>query len=315
MIKRILPIALCGAFILSINACKSDGGFKKTENGIEYKIVKDEKGASPKVGDFVELHMSARYKDDKTDTLLFDSKTMNGSKPMQFPMPAPSFKGDIVEAFMLLSPGDSAVIKMSIDSIKKQPGVQLPPFMKSGQKITYNVVMVSVKSQDEMNKEKNAHADQQKATDDQLLQNYFKANNLAPSKTASGIYYIIERPGTGENPKPGQNVTVNYTGRTLDGKVFDSNQDPAMGHAEPFSFPLGQGQVIPGWDEGVALLKKGAKAKLFIPSGLAYGANSPSPSIPNDAILMFDIEVLNIAAATSPSAQQGPQVQTQPPVQ
>ena len=309
MIKRIVPIALLGAFIFSMNACKSGGGFKKTESGIEYQIVKDEKGQSPVIGDMVELHMVARYKDDKMDTVLFDSRKMNNNTPMQFPMPAPSFKGDIVEAFMLLSPGDSAIIRMSIDSVKKQPNVQLPDFMKSGQKIQYNVVMVSVKSQDALKKEQDEHASKQKGADDQILQDYFKSNNLQPSKTASGLYYIIEKQGSGPNAAPGKAVTVNYTGRTLDGKVFDSNQDPSMGHAEPFTFNLGQGQVIAGWDEGVALLNKGAKAKLFIPSGMAYGSQSPSPAIPNDAILMFDIEVLNISEPVAP------QVQAQPPVQ
>ena len=298
-----------GAFIFSMNACKSGGGFKKTESGIEYQIVKDEKGQSPVIGDMVELHMVARYKDDKMDTVLFDSRKMNNNTPMQFPMPAPSFKGDIVEAFMLLSPGDSAIIRMSIDSVKKQPNVQLPDFMKSGEKIQYNVVMVSVKSQDALKKEQDEHASKQKGADDQILQDYFKSNNLQPSKTASGLYYIIETQGSGPNAAPGKAVTVNYTGRTLDGKVFDSNQDPSMGHAEPFTFNLGQGQVIAGWDEGVALLNKGAKAKLFIPSGMAYGSQSPSPAIPNDAILMFDIEVLNISEPVAP------QVQAQPPVQ
>ncbi len=321
MIKRIVPIALLGATIFALNACKSGGDFKKTESGIEYKIVKDDtKGAKPAIGDVVEMHMVARYKDDKLDTVLFDSRKMNNNQPMSFPMPAPSFKGDIVEAFMLLTPGDSAVIRMSVDSVKKQPGVQLPPFMKAGQKIEYNVVMLTVKSQQQMKQEQDVHASQQKGVDDQKLQDYFKQNNIQPSKTASGLYYIIEQPGTGDNAKVGQAVTVNYTGRTLDGKVFDSNIDPAMGHAEPFTFPLGQGQVIPGWDEGVALLKKGSKAKLFIPSGLAYGQNSPNPSaIPNDAILMFDIEVKDIAAATSPSVQaptaQAPQAQGQTPPQ
>ncbi len=309
MIKRIVPIALLGAILFSMNACKSGGGFKKTTSGIEYQIVKDEKGQSPAIGDMVELHMVARYKDEKMDTVLFDSRKMNNNTPMQFPMPAPSFKGDIVEAFMLLSPGDSAIIRMSIDSVKKQPGVQLPDFMKSGQKIQYNVVMVSVKSQEALKKEQGEHASKQSGADDQVLQEYFKKNNLQPSKTASGLYYIIDKPGSGENAKAGKAVTVNYTGRTLDGKVFDSNQDPAMGHAEPFTFNLGQGAVIPGWDEGVALLNKGAKAKLFIPSGLAYGSQSPSSSIPADAILMFDIEVLKIAEPESPKAQPQPPVQ------
>lgn len=298
MIQRIVPIALLGATVLSLNACKSDGGFQKTEHGIEYKIVKDEKGTTPSIGDMVEMHMTARYKDDKTDTLMFDSRKMNNNQPMEFPLPAPSFNGDIVEAFMKLSAGDSAVIRVSVDSIKRQPGVTLPDFMKEGQKIEYNVVMVSVKPQQQVQQERQQHAENQKKIDDDLLQEYLTKNGLKAQKTASGLYYIIEKEGSGATPQKGQAVTVMYTGKLTDGTVFDSNIDPAMGHTEPFTFAVGQGQVIPGWDEGVMLLKKGSKARLFIPSGLAYGDMSPNPSvIPNDANLIFEIEVLKIEDA------------------
>ncbi|HRO44080.1 MAG TPA: FKBP-type peptidyl-prolyl cis-trans isomerase [Flavipsychrobacter sp.] len=310
MIKRIVPIALIGASIFSLNACKSGGDFKKTENGVLYKIVKDEKGTSPQVGDVISMHMIAKYKDDKTDTTLFDSRKMNNNVPIEIPLPAPAFKGDFVEALMKLSAGDSAIIRIAVDSLKKQQGMQLPEFMKGGQHLEYTVTMLSVKSQQQMKQEQDKHATEQKSKDEQILQDYFKTNNIQPSKTASGLYYLIEQPGSGANPVQGQAVTVNYTGKTLDGKVFDSNTDPAMGHAEPFTFNVGQGMVIPGWDEGVLLLRKGSKAKLFIPSGLAYGSMSPNPSaIPNDAILMFDIEVLKIEEGTQPQMNAQPQVQ------
>jgi len=311
MIKRIVPIALLGATIFALNACKSDGGFKKTENGVQYKIVKDEKGPTAQVGDEIEMFMSARYKDDKVDTLLFDTRKMNNNQPIKIPLPPPAFKGDFVEALMKLSGGDSAVIRISVDSLKKQQGMQIPPFMKSGQFLEYTVNVLSVKSQQQMRQDMEKHTSEQAAKDEGILQNYFKQNNLQPSKTASGLYYIIEQQGSGETAKQGQAVTVNYTGKTLDGKVFDSNTDAAMGHAEPFTFNVGQGMVIRGWDEGVMLLKKGSKAKLFIPSGLAYGQQSPSPAIPADAILMFDVEVLKIENATPPQGRPT----TQPPVQ
>lgn len=308
MIKPIVPIALLSATIFSLNSCKSDGGFKTTENGVQYKIVKDEKGATAKVGDEVEMFMTTRYKDDETDTLLFDTRKLNNNQPIKIPLPAPAFKGDFVEALMNLSAGDSAVIRIAIDSLKKQPGMQLPTFMKSGKFLEYTVNMLAVKSQEQVMQEQQKHATEQSVKDEQILQDYFKQNNLQPSKTASGLYYIIEQPGSGTNAGKGQLVTVNYTGRTLDGQVFDSNTDPAMGHPEPFTFVAGGGQVIRGWDEGVTLLKKGSKAKLFIPSGLAYGLQSPSPAIPADAILMFDIEVLKIE-------NQGADMSAQAPVQ
>ncbi|HTM65564.1 MAG TPA: FKBP-type peptidyl-prolyl cis-trans isomerase [Flavipsychrobacter sp.] len=314
MIKRIVPFALLGAFVLTLNACKSDGGFQKTEHGIQYKIVKDEKGPTANIGDYVEMHMKAVYKgDDGKDSTLFDSRQMNNNKPMEVPLPAPAYKGDFVEALTKLSAGDSAIIRMSVDSLKKQSGGQIPEFMKSGHFIEYNVTMVAVKSQQQMQQEQEKHATEQKTKDEQILQDYFTKNNLHPSKTPEGVYYIIEKEGTGPTPQPGQAVTVKYTGSTLDGKIFDSNVDPAMGHAEPFTFEVGRGAVIQGWDIGVSVLKKGTKAKLFIPSGMAYGQQSPSPAIPQDAILAFDIEVLKIENA--PQAQQPQMGGGQPPVQ
>src|SRR5690606_12314470 len=156
-----------------------------------------------------------------------------------------------------------------------------------------------VKSQEQAMQEMQEQAARQKEVDDQLLQEYFAQNGINPSKTESGLYYQIVKEGSGSTATPGQQVTVNYTGRTLDGNVFDSNVDPAFNHVEPFTFPLGQGAVIPGWDEGVALLKKGSKAKLFIPSPLAYGPASPGPEIPANSILVFDVEVTDIKSVAN----------------
>ena len=185
----------------------------------------------------------------------------------------------------------------------QQTQQQLPPFMEGKKFLVYELKVVSVKTQKENEDEYNNKAQAQNGVDDKILQEYFATNNLNPTKTASGLYYIMEKEGTGANPALGQAVTVNYTGRTLDGKVFDSNTDPAMGHAQPFTFTLGTGEVIPGWDEGVALMKKGGKAKLYIPSSMAYGAQGREPMIPKNAILMFDVEVTDLAAAVSPNAQ------------
>lgn len=145
-----------------------------------------------------------------------------------------------------------------------------------------------------MRKEMESKSAEQRGTDDKTLQDYFAQHNLKPVKTNSGLYYVMTSEGSGEMPKQGQSVTVNYTGMLLDGTKFDSNVDPQFQHVEPFSFVLGQGQVIPGWDEGVALMKKGGKATLYIPSTLAYGPEGRAPKIPANAILVFEVEVTGI---------------------
>ncbi len=290
MNKRSIPIALLGMSFLYLSACNSGDGFKTTKDGLEYRIVKDSASDQrPVVGDLLEMHITTRV----GDSVLFDSRKLNNDQPLKFPLAEPAFRGDISEGFTLLTPGDSAVFRVSLDSVRKT-GAQLLPWMKPTDKFQYEVVLVSVKSQETARQEMETQASRQKETDEQLLQEYFAQNKLNPSKTASGLYYQIEKEGNGSIAQQGQQVTVNYTGRTLDGNVFDSNQDPKFKHVEPFTFPLGQGAVIPGWDEGVALLKKGSKAKLFIPSPLAYGPQSPGPEIPANSILVFDVEVTDI---------------------
>jgi peptidylprolyl isomerase len=112
--------------------------------------------------------------------------------------------------------------------------------------------------------------------------------------TPSGLRIIDVKPGTGPLPQTGQTVTVNYTGWLFadgkKGKKFDSSLD----RGEPFSFTLGQGQVIKGWDEGVATMHVGGKRTLIIPPDLGYGASGAGGVIPPNATLIFDIDLLGV---------------------
>jgi len=112
--------------------------------------------------------------------------------------------------------------------------------------------------------------------------------------TPSGLRIIDVKPGTGPVPKAGQTVTVNYTGWLFvdgkKGKKFDSSLD----RGQPFSFTLGQGQVIKGWDEGLATMHVGGKRTLIIPPDLGYGASGAGGDIPPGATLMFDIDLLGV---------------------
>ena len=108
--------------------------------------------------------------------------------------------------------------------------------------------------------------------------------------TSSGLQYIDQVVGTGETAKAGQTVSVHYTGWLTNGKKFDSSVD----RGQPFSFRLGVGQVIKGWDEGVQGMKIGGKRKLTIPSNLGYGARGAGGLIPPHATLVFDVELLGV---------------------
>ncbi len=124
-----------------------------------------------------------------------------------------------------------------------------------------------------------------------------KADTSAPTKvtgdgvkTASGLQYWDIKVGTGAEAKNGSHVTVHYTGWLTTGKKFDSSVDAGT----PYDFTIGRGEVIKGWDEGVAGMKVGGKRQLRIPPDLAYGAQGHPPQIPQNATLIFDVQLLSV---------------------
>jgi FKBP-type peptidyl-prolyl cis-trans isomerase len=124
--------------------------------------------------------------------------------------------------------------------------------------------------------------------DEQLIIDYLAQNQYQAEKTLEGLYYVQTQPGTGEKAMPQSKVLVHYTGKTLDGKVFDSS----VPRKQPFGFVLGTGSVIEGWDKGIVLMQKGEKGILLIPSAMGYGASGIPRVIPPNAVLVFEVELL-----------------------
>ena len=147
-------------------------------------------------------------------------------------------------------------------------------------------------------------AEKQLADDIKTIDDYLKENGIEADTTAEGLRYVITEEGTGDKPEKGQTVVVNYTGKLLDGTMFDSSieEDAKEGgvyreqrdYSKPFEFPIGQGRVIKGWDLGIALLNKGSKATLYIPSTLGYGPRGSGGVIKPNSILVFDVELVDI---------------------
>ncbi|MFN3492464.1 MAG: FKBP-type peptidyl-prolyl cis-trans isomerase [Anaerolineales bacterium] len=109
-------------------------------------------------------------------------------------------------------------------------------------------------------------------------------------KTQSGLDFIELVEGKGKQAEAGKTVSVHYTGKFQDGRVFDSS----VSRGEPLEFVLGQGMVIKGWDEGIAMMRVGGKAQLIIPPDLAYGEKGAGGVIPPDATLVFDVELVKV---------------------
>jgi FKBP-type peptidyl-prolyl cis-trans isomerase len=265
-------------------------GLNVLPSGLAYKIVKRGTGTrNPVIGDHIEMYIHVHV----GDSILFDSRKMySATKPVSFVIAAPRGHGDIMEGFMKMAVGDSAIMRVPVDSMKKN-GAQLMPWMKEGMIVEYNVVMVSVRSDAEEKQYNEGKAAQQIGIDEGILADYFKRNNITPTKTAAGVYYTILSEGTGTKVAAGQKVSVNYTGMFLDGKKFDSNTDSAFHHVQPFDLTVGKGMVIKGWDDGLQQLKKGTRAMLYIPSTLAYGSQDQR-GIPSNSILVFEVEVKDV---------------------
>lgn len=262
-------------------------GFLETENGLLYRF--ERKGNSQqaaKENDLALLHVQFYM----GDSLIFDTKKINGNQPVPEHIKAPVHRGDVKEGIMMMKPGDVAIFKTTLEEFAAQNKNPIPPYVKNGKYATWKIEMTDIKTKEEIKAEEEKLILQE----EEEIKAYLSKNKLKGERLPSGVYIVTHQEGTGPNPKAGQKVSVNYTGKLMDGKVFDSNIDPKFNHVTPFEFKVGNGKVIKGWDAGFLSMQKGQKATLYIPSSLAYGKNSPTPAIPANSILVFDVELLDI---------------------
>ncbi len=302
-------------------ACNSP--YKKGEEGMEYKIIADGKGETLKPGQFIEFHFTSVYNNGKKDSILNSTRDMGGAQIITFDslnLPPAYFK-----LFKQLKKGDSLSTKMLTDTVFKKQPEAMPPFMKKGQFLYTNIRILNVyKTQEEADKARQANvvaqeaAGKQKAAaqlvkDDKILTEYFAKNNIKATKTTQGAYVEILQAGTGPMLDTTMITKIKYTGKTIAGKMFDSNVDPSKGHLDPLTVNLTNdmslgGGVIPGMADGLKLMSKGAKGKIYIPSSLGYGAAGAGGDIGPNENLIFEVEVLEILtkqqAAADVAAQQ-----------
>jgi FKBP-type peptidyl-prolyl cis-trans isomerase len=282
---------------------------KKINANLEYVFMMDKPTSpKPKEGDIIKVHLLSAV----NNRLMYNSRTVNKNKPIEFGINKPAFKGDIIEAITLMTPGDSIVCMADADAVFTNSKTKKPDFIKKGDKVFYFIKLVSVKTKEEVQKEQQAAFQKQikeqmekqekeqsknTAKEEKELQAYFTKNNITPLKTPLGTYYTINEKGEGAIPQNGDTVVMNYTGKLLDGTKFDSNEDTSFHHVQPFEFPLGANRVIKGWDETIGFLTQNSKATLYIPSRNGYGAQGQA-KIPANSILVFDVQLNNIKPKT-----------------
>jgi FKBP-type peptidyl-prolyl cis-trans isomerase len=294
--KKISILFIVAAISLSMSSCSKYRGYKESDNGLFYKFyVENDKGAKPQMGDV--LTMTLLYKIAETDSILEDSRTR--PNPFMLLLKESDFKGDLFERLGMMHKGDSASFIIKADSffIKtvKMPLEQMPKFVKPETMLKFEIKLSDVKPKAVFEKEMaeaqakfKVEMEKRKAEEPEAILNYVKENKITARPTKTGLYYVEVVKGNGSKPKAGQTCVMNYTGKLFDGKIFDSSEGK-----KPFEFILGKQQVIPGWDEAIAMMSKGGKAKLVIPSSLAYGENGAGNLIMPYTPLVFDVELID----------------------
>jgi FKBP-type peptidyl-prolyl cis-trans isomerase FkpA len=288
--------------------------YNRASDGTEYIIYPAPNAAKIVGGNFFEMNVLAKYK----DSILFNS--IEEGMPQYIKYDTTQFPQVYKEIFKNINLGDSIVIRSLTDSLMAKG--ETAPFMEAGQYIyqcytiahVYNAqqqadsaqkahVAVATERANKKyaaNMEKNLLVNKtQLEKDGKTIEAYLAQKSITAVKTKWGTYISILKKGIGANAGTNDIVKVNYTGKTLLGKVVDSNTDPRFKHVRPLDVNLSvKGSVIPGWEEALLYLNKGSKAVFYIPSTLAYGAAGGGGDIGPNEILIFDIDVLSVKAAT-----------------
>ena len=293
--RRISLVLLAALSVIAILFACCDRRFKdykKTETGLYYKYkVTNPDGKQPQKGDY--LYLIVSYHSDNDSIPKFEEREMVDI------LDESMFKGDIFEAYSMLKVGEEAdfVIKADTFFFYYNRGI-IPEFVTEKDVLYFTIKLTEVKTAEEFEQERavkmkeyEAMLEEKKAEEKTSLANYIAEQKITVKPTASGLYYIEKLKGKGAKAENGKQVTVHYTGKFLDGRVFDSSVE----RGEPFVFSLGQGQVIKGWEEGIALMKEGGKATFIIPSDIAYGDGGGR--FPPFASLVFEVELLKVSDA------------------
>jgi len=281
VLKNMLAITVLLAVVVGCKPKQKE--FKTTESGLKYLFhVEIEDSTKVNMYDIVTVYMNYRTQ----DSILFDGK--HNKFPFQV---IPQFDGDLMDGILLMHNGDSATFafdtKVFYEKMMGYPKV--PEELAAINELFVEIKVIDIKPENEMQKAGRLAMEERKNGEELEISKYLTENQISVAPTASGLYYILVNEGTGAQAVAGKKVKVHYTGTFLNGEKFDSSYD----RNEPYEFLLGRGQVIPGWDEGIAMMKVGGKARFVIPSKIAYGDQDYGP-IKAFTPLAFEVELVNV---------------------
>ena len=270
-------LLLCTAILASHVLGSEKDDFQVSPNGVKYKInVANPEGRQVMENDVITF-TSAMF---VNDSLVSENTTPT-------PMPVQrQYTGELFDVILMMHEGET--VAFAFDP-KTYYGGQLPPMIKETDVIMMTINVEKAQTMEEFEAIQAEAAEKMLAEEKIILQQYIKDNGINATATPSGLFIAVTKEGTGEQAQAGNTVSVHYTGKLLNGKIFDSS----VGRGSPLRFQVGVGQVIRGWDEGILTMKVGEKAIFIIPSPLAYGDRDMG-EIPPNSPLVFEVELIEI---------------------
>ena len=291
MKKQIKSVILMTFAALAVVGCgpKSDiPGFKKTDTGLHYKFIEQNaKGEQVQQGDVLVAEAIVRFNEDTIFA--------NIGKPERlFCAMEGTFDGDLAEGLLMLHKGDKAVFAVDADKMAEYFNGKMPPSYQKGQghQMYYEINVVDIVTAAEIQEEQDnfyKNMEEAQAKEPELIANYVKENSITVAPDENGVYMVIRKKGNGPNVAAGKTVAMHYTGRLLDGTVFDSSEG-----REPLTYVVGQMSLIPGWEKSVMGMPQGTQMTLVIPSAMAYAERGAGNLIPPFSPLVFDVEIVSV---------------------
>ncbi len=274
----------------------------KLREGINYTfLARQNQGRVAKIvfNDFVTFHLVIKNSKDSVIHSTYSGKPI--TKQIAEANTKANYeyrsRGVLQDMLSILYTNDSVVFKVDSEVLMDELYKERPIFIEPNSIITYTIKVVDIQTLNQIKLAKEAIALAQAKKDAKLIAEYIAKNGLKARKTSSGVWFVVTEEGVGESPSAMDVVRINYTGKLLDGKLFGSSEL----NKEPLEFPVEAGIAIKGLDEGIRILKEGAKATFIIPSALAYGENEAILGlIPSNSVLVFDVEFLSIVAKGIP---------------